>query len=542
MSNFAGTGRLIRLALRRDRIKLPAWIISISGLAGLSGFAIEEGFSTLEDRITYAATVANSAVSRAFEGVVDGPSFGSIMSTELFVFTAVLAAFMSSLAIVRHTRQNEETGSAEMISSTPVGRYAQLSAALIVMVGANLITALLLAVALASSPSLLDTTGSIGFSLAIAAVGISFGAVAAVPAQAAESARGANSMVGIAVGISFLLRAVGDAFGAVNPDGLSVTSAWPSWLSPLGWGQQIFAYTQGNWWVFGLFAVFSIGLVSVAFTLLQHRDIGLGLFASKKGPARASRRLLSPLGLAWRLQRTILFGWIVGFAIYGSIIGGIAKEFEELIQTNEMMQEFFGGMGGNFQDMLFGSMFLYVGAIAVAYCAQAVLRLRSEETNGHLESILSTPVGRIKWFASHAVWLLAGTAIIMATAGLFTGIVDVLVNQSEWSQVLHVTGIALVQLPPVLAVGGTMLLVFGLRPNLTTIYAWGSFIGVLIITQLGLLLRLPDWVMNISPFGHMSLYPVEPIATTPIVILLAVAVSTTVLGAASFRRRDLTSS
>ena len=31
--NFAGTGALVRLALRRDRIVLPMWIIVFAGIA-----------------------------------------------------------------------------------------------------------------------------------------------------------------------------------------------------------------------------------------------------------------------------------------------------------------------------------------------------------------------------------------------------------------------------------------------------------------------------------------------------------------------------
>ena len=54
---------------------------------------------------------------------------------------AVLAALMSALAVVRHTRQNEETGRAELVGAAVVGRYAGLAAALIVTVGANIVLA-----------------------------------------------------------------------------------------------------------------------------------------------------------------------------------------------------------------------------------------------------------------------------------------------------------------------------------------------------------------------------------------------------------------
>ncbi len=45
---------------------------------------------------------------------------------------------MSTLAVVRHTRQNEETGRAELIGSAVVGHLAPLTAALLVVAGADL--------------------------------------------------------------------------------------------------------------------------------------------------------------------------------------------------------------------------------------------------------------------------------------------------------------------------------------------------------------------------------------------------------------------
>jgi ABC-2 type transport system permease protein len=541
MNSFAGTWRLVRLALRRDRIKLPAWIAIVSGVAALTASAIQGAFPTMEDRLTYATTVSGSVVSRAFEGIVDGPSFGSIITTELFVFTALLVAFMSTLAVVRHTRLNEETGSAELISSTPVGRYASLTAALIIVVGANIITGLLIFASLAGNEEL-STTGSLALGLTFSAVGITFATIAATLSQVADSSRGANSMAGMTIGLAFILRAAGDAFGTASPDGLSVQSSWPSWLSPIGWGQQIFPYTQQNWWILSLFVGVSLLMVGASFALLTRRDIGLGLIASRKGPAVASPRLTSPIGLAWRLQRGILYGWIIGLVVYGAIIGGIAKEFEELISNNELMQEFFGNTEGNFSDVLFASMFIYVGAIAVAYCAQALLKMRSEETNLHLETIIGTPTSRIRWMASHIAWIFIGVVAVMFASGFAAGVVNSLITDAGWSDAFRIGGIALTQIPPILAVAGVIVLVYGLFPSFTALFAWGSFVGILLITQIGVLLRLPQWFMNISPFGHMSLYPVEPLAYTPIAIMLSIAVAGTLIGLQAFRRRDLQSS
>lgn len=73
----------------------------------------------------------------------------------------------------------------------------------------------------------------------IALVGVAFTGVAAVTSQLASTTRGATGLAGAALGVSFLLAALGNMLGTVDSAALRVTSAWPAWLSPIGWGQQL---------------------------------------------------------------------------------------------------------------------------------------------------------------------------------------------------------------------------------------------------------------------------------------------------------------
>lgn len=131
MSAFAGVGRLARLALRRDRIQLPLW------LAGLPVAHIGTALSVLglypdaADRVDLARSSAKSAVALGFNGLVSGTSEGAIVMSQTFLPFAVGAALMSTFAVVRHTRQNEQTGRAELVGASGVGRHAQTTAALV---------------------------------------------------------------------------------------------------------------------------------------------------------------------------------------------------------------------------------------------------------------------------------------------------------------------------------------------------------------------------------------------------------------------------
>src|SRR5690606_34085259 len=131
MSVFTGTGRLTRLALRRDRTKALIWTFGLPALGAASASSVIGLYPTEADRAGYATTTAANVVARAFNGPTAGPSLGSIVTAETFTSLALLTALLSTFMVVRHTRQNEETGRAEIIGSAVVGRHAPLTAALL---------------------------------------------------------------------------------------------------------------------------------------------------------------------------------------------------------------------------------------------------------------------------------------------------------------------------------------------------------------------------------------------------------------------------
>src|SRR5918995_968986 len=270
MTAFTGTWRLVRLALRRDRIQLPIWLASLILIEAATVSSIVGLYPDEEERLNLAITSANSPVSLMTNGLVSGSSLGATTMTQGLSVLGLGVAFMSTLAVVRHTRQNEETGRAEMIGAGIVGRHASLTAALIVVAGANIVFALLAALTLIGND--LPVASSVLAGVSLGFVGIAFGAIAAVAAQISETARGANGMAAAAIGVAFLLRAVGDVAGKTVEGGTKTISAWPSWLSPIGWSQQTRAYDDDNWWVLGLFVVTVVGLVGLAFELTALRD------------------------------------------------------------------------------------------------------------------------------------------------------------------------------------------------------------------------------------------------------------------------------
>ncbi|MEY6567270.1 ABC transporter permease, partial [Streptomyces sp. PGLac3x] len=126
---YAGTGTLLRLALRRDRVLIPLWGLGSGGLLAAGPPGLGALYSTAAARAPAAASMSGNRSLRALYGPVLDDSLGALVVWRYGVVAAVLTAVMSLLLVVRHTRDEEESGRQEMLSSAMVGRRAPLTAA-----------------------------------------------------------------------------------------------------------------------------------------------------------------------------------------------------------------------------------------------------------------------------------------------------------------------------------------------------------------------------------------------------------------------------
>lgn len=539
-ARFTGTGRLVRLALRRDRIILPVWILAVAALAWAMVASYQSTLPTEADRVSTVTFSASNPMTRIFDGPASGTDIGAMALVEGWKVLAILGALMSAQAVVRHTRQDEELGRAELVGSAVVGRHAKLTAALLVTAGADVVLGLTVAAAIAV-PSGLAWSGALAAGMAAAGMGWVFAGIAAVGAQVFSTSRGANAVAGGALGVAFLLRAAGDLTGDTSDGGFVVRSSWPSWLSPYGWGQQVRPYFEDNWWIGGLFVGLAVALVAVAYTLTEHRDVGSGMVPQRTGPARGGAGLRSPFGLAWRLQRGILGVWALGLAIFGGVFGSIGDSLGAYIEDNESFREMFAliAPGADVLEVYYTFVMAMVGIAAGGYAVQALLRMRSEEMSGRVEPLLATATGRHRWLAGHVLIVAVGTAAILLTAGLSGGVVYGFMTGAWADGMADLTAAAAVQIPAALALAGFVVAVFGLLPRWAGPITWFALAAALVMGQLGKLFELPQWLLDVSPFTHVPLVPAEPFAATPVVWLSVAALALGALGFAAFRRRDL---
>jgi ABC-2 type transport system permease protein len=527
---FAGTGTLLRLALRRDRVIATIWILLFVIMAASSSSASQDLYTTLDARVKAANAVNNTPATLALYGrVFDPTSLGAVSLIKLGAMGAALVALVAIFTVVRHTRAEEEAGRGELLGAAVVGRYAPLTAALLLSATISVVLAVLTALSLAGTG--LPASGAFAFGLSWAGAGIAFAAVGGLAAQVTEGARTARGLAAAVLAAAYLLRAAGDATG-------TDTSTWLSWLSPIGWAQQVRPFAGDRWWVL-LYLLFFAGLVAVgAYVLVARRDHGAGLLAQKPGRPRATAALRSPLALAVRLQRGGLVGWLIGMVLGGLVMGSIAAQVGDFLDTDqakEMIMKL-GGERGLVDAFLSAEMGI-IAVIVSAYGISAAMRLRAEETSLRAEPILATRVSRFRFAWSHVVVALSGTTLLLVTMGVFGGFAygAALGDMSAFGRVL---GAALVHLPAVWVLTGITVLVFGFAPGLI-MAGWGALVVFLLLGQLGPILELPQWAMDISPFTHTPKLPGAELTWTPLVVLTLVAAALVVAGLAGFRRRDI---
>ncbi|CAM5710450.1 ABC-2 type transport system permease protein OS=Streptomyces violarus OX=67380 GN=FHS41_004652 PE=4 SV=1 [Streptomyces violarus] len=79
---------------------------------------------------------------------------------------------------------------------------------------------------------------------------------------------------------------------------------------------------------------------------------------------------------------------------------------------------------------------------------------------------------------------------------------------------------------------------FGLAPRAAS-GGLGCPVYAFLVGYLGAILRFPDWMNDLSPFGHVPRLPAAEMSWTPVLVLTAVAAGLVLSGLAGFRRRDL---
>ena len=523
---MTGTAPLLRASFRHDGRMFAPWILIATALSA-SSMIYPYIFNSEQERQAFAAAIgANPAI-----GLIFGPAF-DLTTTDGFnawrslALGGFLAALGAILMLTRATREQEDSGQAELLASGVMGRSARLASAIAMCLVAEFLLGLsawLVTIAFgggAANTALLAAT--------MTATGWMFTGIAAVTAQIGSDAHTSNSLAVGTLGTMFLARGVAYSLDA---------PAWTIWINPLAWMTETKPNYQNTWWPLLLAVALTVALLAAASALQARREFGAGAIAPKPGPARGADR--STWRLAVRINKGMLITWAVAFAVIGVVFGYMATSVSDIFADNPTVQDILAAGATSSEDLV--SAFLVtllslVGILAAIPGVQTLVKVRSEEMADRVEPIMATSSSRPRYYASHTLLALLAPTLYLLIAG------TLIASLASSADIGVRFGDALLQavttIPAAWTVVAVSVAVVGARP-LVTLAAWIGVLASFGLTLLGHTFNLPNWALGISPYWHIPNVTATNPDWTGLGWITLATLGLLAIGFTGFRRRDL---
>lgn len=526
MKAFIGTRVLLKAAVEQNARIMAPWILGVTALSVTSLVGYRFVFPDEASRQGLAMTIgSNPAFNLLFGTPYDLLTEDGFNTWRSLALGGFFTGLMAIILVVRNTRADEDSGQAELIASSVVGRQARLAAAVLLAFGASMVVGFVSAVVTILFGG--DPGVTIGMSATFTATGWMFAAVAAVAAQLGSYARTASTLSITVLGASFLVRGFADA--APNAE-------WLIWFTPMGWTQEVRPATDDRWWPLLLCLAFTVVVLALATALKERRDYGQGIVPARPGPARGRPLTTNVWGLALRLQLPSIIAWSVAFLILGGAFGYLASSLGEVLGPDSPFAQALASRGQSV-DLTFAfilTLLQLLGIIAAVYGVQIMMRVHAEEIDYRLEPPLAASVPRWRLLASHVVMAIVGPAVALVIGGIAMSVTASDAAITTWTVVRQV----LAEIPAVAILIGVSIATIGARPQVR-LASWAAVAATFALTLLGPIFNLWDWILGISPLWHVPNVTDPAASYTSILGLALIAVAFATVGFLGFQRRDV---
>jgi len=525
----AGASAITRRALADSRARNGSFALLFALVAYANAAAYRSGYPTLQDRIGFAHAFAGNASIRLFYGrPFDLLSVGGYCAWRTGGFLSILAALWGMLAVVRALRAEEDAGRTEVVMAAPLSRRgAYLASLSACAAGAALLWLALLAGMLAGRLALGE---SAYLALAVLAPAGVFVGVGALAGQLAPTRRLALELSAAALLLALLVRVIADTSSGLQ---------WLDWATPLGWSEQMRAFTGAQPVVLLAPATVSLLALAGAGRIWLTRDVARGLLASSERAAPRAWGLSSPTAQALRGERASFAGWLLASGFFALIIGVISRSVSGVGISSSLRRQLeqVGGISVLRPAGYIGLCFLFfLLAISLFACSQ-IAAARQEEAQSRLETLLAQPVGRRSWLAGRLLLALLGVIVISLAVGLLAWCGAALAGASVSLSSMLEAGANCV--PIAMLFGAIAALAYALVPRASVPFAYGLVAVSFVWQLLSAALSAPRWLRELSPFEHVGLVPAQPLRAGAFVIMLVLAVLLTLVALWRFAQRDL---
>jgi len=533
------------------------WRLQRNGLIGMSAFGIFYGILQASAYNSAAGTTA--AARRAFGQQMEtfGQQFSLLLPLPHGIDTVagfiqwrvygalpLLFGFWALMSAAGATRGDEERGFLEVWFAAGVSQSRYVGTRFLVFA-----TSAAIAVALTSGAIDLGALGSgatlplsalIEVSLDLFAVTLTVYALTTVVAQLATSRGGAAGLAGFVVGVMFFVNGLSRSIGSLKP----VAQA----ISPFYYYDRSMPLSPGG--RFDAAATIALAVVALLLTalatwLITIRDLGTAVITLPHRERPATNRpsanplLRMPVMALVYEQRLGTVAWALGSAVFAAYLASAGRELVDLVQSSTGFRAYLTIVGhGNPYVALTGYFWFGIfQALLAVFAITQVARWSSDDNEGRLEMVLSAPVSRTRVVVERAMALLLrlGAVIAVSSAAFYLGAAaaNIVVDPG------HLTLASVLLIPFALSFAAIGAILAGRAPRaavaVLTSLAFVSFL----ITQLGPLLRWPDWALKLSVFSLYGMPLMGGVDWTGLWIMSAITVGGFVVGVLLMQRRDV---
>ncbi|HUT79114.1 MAG TPA: hypothetical protein VM285_15555 [Polyangia bacterium] len=538
LSRIYGFGSIYGKAMRDSRLAFIVATGLLSGMALVMGAAVSSVFPTPAARLEVDALIGSMPASMVnlFGKPVELGTLGGYMTFKYGAIFALGTALWSIMALSGTLAGEARRGSLDLVATTPFGKrriaLEKLAAHLTMLV---LALAIFAAVTTLSSTIFGDAAlgdriplqSSTAFALWVGFLALFFGGIAFALSPVLGRA-GSAGVAGIAM--AFLWVAAGMEIG-----GPLVA------LSPFAWtADHIGLVGMYDWPALALVGIVGGVFLAIGVELFVRRDLGVTAGLSMPGLPSGILGVRGPASRAFGDQLPRATSWGIGLGLAGALLASLVGPLADQIRTspdlmsvfNTIFPDFDLGSAGGFLQLYVALLYIVAGFAAATF----VSKWASDETDGRLELILTSPMSRARWAIAGGVAALFAIVVmsLLFAAGIGLGAASSSVDAGEamvGSAALGLYAAAIVGIG--VAIGGLW------RTSLAAEVAALFIVATDLIDRLAPALGLPDWVHQLALTAHLG----QPMAgdwdLVGIVACVAVAVGGVALGAWGMTRRDV---
>ena len=532
-----GFGSIYGKTIRDSRL---AFIIAaglLGGMALVMGLAVSSVFPTPAARLEVDKLIGSIPASMVnlFGKPVSLGTLGGYMTFKYGAIFALGTALWSILALSSTLAGEARRGSLDFVAAAPFGKRRialEKLAAHLTMLG--LAMAILAVMTTGSSTLFGDAAlgdqipllSSVGFALWCGFLAVFFGglAFALAPLLGRAGSAGVASLVMLVLWVA----------NGLDVGGIVV-------LSPFRWtADHIALVGRYDWLSLGLVGIVAVILLAIGVELFVRRDLGVTAGLLLPGLPAAVLGVRGPISRAFGEQLPRALSWGIGLGLMGALIASLVGPMASQLGKDPNLSQTFAAIFPGFDLASTGGWLqLYAELLFIAAgfaAATFVSKWASDETEGRLEMVLTTPTARARWVIAGGVAALlaivvmtvlfaAGIGLGAASGGVAAG--DPMVGSAALG--LYAAAIAGVGI----AVGGLW------RTSLAAEIAALLVVATYLIDLIAPPLKLPDWVHQLALTAHIGQPMVGAWDPIGIVACLVIAVGGVLLGAWGMARRDV---